>query len=151
MAQHSISEASKLTGKARSTIHRHLKSGKISKGQDANGQPVIDTAELVRVYGPIQGRSSSTTDPIGQLATPERDTPLQAKIEAMRDEQIDQLRADLDDARRERDDWKLQAQRLSGLLTDQRPPATEAVVPKRQVEPTAVLRFMGFEIWKRRS
>ena len=76
MANHSITEASKLTGKARSTIQRHLKSGRLSKGHDEEGQPVIDTAELVRVYGPLQGRYNSATDPIGQQATPPRDTPL---------------------------------------------------------------------------
>lgn len=150
MAKHSISEASKLTGKARSTLHRHIKEGKLSKGQDVDGQPVIDTAELVRVYGPLQGRNSSATDPIGQYATLERDTPLQAKIDAMKDAQIDQLRADLDDARKERDDWKVQAQRLSGLLTDQRPPVPDAAISKEQKRSPTVIRFMGFEIWKRR-
>lgn len=143
MAKHSITEASKLTGKARSTLHRHLKEGRLSKSQDADGQPVIDTAELVRVYGPLQGRNSSATDPIGQHATLERDTPLQAKIDAMKDAQIDQLRADLVDARKERDDWKTQAQRLSGLLSDQRPIATTAPVSEPQRNPSATDRFLS--------
>lgn len=151
MAKHSITEASKLTGKARSTLHRHIKDGKLSKGQDADGQPVVDTAELVRVYGPLQGRDSSATDQIGQRATPERDAPLQVKIDAMRDAQLDQLRADLDDARKERDDWKTQAQRLSGLLSDQRPIATVAPVPAQPVEPPAIFKVFGFEIRKRRG
>lgn len=144
MARHSISEASKLTGKARSTLHRHLKSGKLSKEQDADGQPVIDTAELVRVYGPLQGQDSSTTVPIGQRATHIQDSPLQAKIEAMMEAQIDQLRTDLNDARKERDDWKAQAQRLSGLLSDQRPISTAAPVPAQQQEnSSAALRFLS--------
>ena len=114
MAKHSISEASKLTGKARSTLHRHLNSGKLSKEIDVNGQPVIDTAELVRVYGPLQGQDSSATDAIVQKATPRQDSPLQAKIEAMMEAQIDQLRAELNDVRKERDDWKSQAQSAWG-------------------------------------
>lgn len=150
MAKHSISEASKLTGKARSTLHRHIKDGKLSKGQDVDGQPVIDTAELVRVYGPLQGRNSSATDPIGQHATLERDTPLQAKIDAMKDAQIDQLRADLDDARKERDDWKTQAQRLSGLLTDQRHNVTIPLAPTQQEAP-ASLQSLFSRFWKRRD
>lgn len=149
MAKHTISEAAKLTGKARSTLHRHLKEGRLSKGQGADGQPAIDTAELVRVYGPLQGRSSSATDPIGQHATPERDAPLQAKIDAMKDAQIDQLRADLDDARKERDDWKTQAQRLSGLLTDQRSPAPESVATKQQGNVT--LQSVIARFWKKRD
>lgn len=49
MAKISISEASRLTGKNRSTLHRHIKSGKLSKIMDGD-TPVIDTSELVRVY-----------------------------------------------------------------------------------------------------
>ena len=150
MAKHSISEASKLTGKARSTLHRHIKDGKLSKGQDVDGQPVIDTAELVRVYGPLQGRYSSATAPIGQHATPERDSPLQAKIDAMKDAQIDQLRTDLDDARKERDDWKNQAQRLSGLLSDQRSSTTAAHAPVPQENASITLQSVFGRFWKKR-
>ena len=142
MAKHSISEASKITGKARSTLHRHLKSGKLSKEIDADGQPVIDTAELVRVYGLLHGKDSSATVPIGQQATPQSDSLLQAKIEAMMEAQIEQLRADLDDARKERDDWKAQAQRLSGLLSDQRPIATTAPAPAQQETTSSILRSL---------
>lgn len=49
MAKISISEASRLTGKNRSTLHRHIKSGKLSKIMDGD-TPVLDTSELVRVY-----------------------------------------------------------------------------------------------------
>lgn len=150
MAKHSISEASKLTGKARSTLHRHLKIGKLSKEVNADEQPVIDTAELVRVYGPLQGQDSSATASIDQRAAPERDSPLQAKIEVMREAQIDQLRADLDDARKERDEWKVQAQRLSGLLSDQRPIATVAPVPHKPENTPAIFKIFGFEFRRKR-
>lgn len=49
MAKISISEASRLTGKNRSTLHRHIKSGKLSMIMDGN-VPVLDTSELARVY-----------------------------------------------------------------------------------------------------
>lgn len=49
MAKISISEASRLTGKNRSTLHRHIKSGKLSKIMEGD-TPVLDTSELVRVY-----------------------------------------------------------------------------------------------------
>lgn len=150
MAKHSISEAAKLTGKARSTLHRHLKDGKLSKELDADSHPVIDTAELVRVYGSLHSQDSSATGSIGQQATPPRDSPLQAKIEAMMEAQIDQLRADLDDARKERDDWKAQAQRLSGLLSDQRPVATEAPVPAQQENASVTLQSVFGRFWKKR-
>ena len=49
MAKISISEASRLTGKNRSTLHRHIKSGKLSMIMDGD-VPVLDTSELARVY-----------------------------------------------------------------------------------------------------
>lgn len=51
MALHTISEAARLTGKSRRTLQEHIKNGKLSKSQDESGNPSIDTAELVRVYG----------------------------------------------------------------------------------------------------
>jgi hypothetical protein len=50
MAKISISEAARLTGKNRSTLHRHIKSGKLSKEFDNESNPVLDTSELARVY-----------------------------------------------------------------------------------------------------
>lgn len=50
MAIVSISEASRLTGKTRATIHRHINTGKLSKTKDDTGAIGIDISELVRVY-----------------------------------------------------------------------------------------------------
>ncbi len=50
MAIVSISEASRLTGKTRATIHRHINTGKLSKTKDDTGVIGIDISELIRVY-----------------------------------------------------------------------------------------------------
>jgi hypothetical protein len=50
MAKISISEAARLTGKNRTTLHRHIKSGKLSKFLDNDNAPLLDTSELMRVY-----------------------------------------------------------------------------------------------------
>lgn len=50
MAIVSISEASRLTGKTRATIHRHINTGKLSKTKDDTGVVGIDISELIRVY-----------------------------------------------------------------------------------------------------
>lgn len=50
MAIVSISEASRLTGKTRATIHRHINTGKLSKIRDDTGNIGIDISELTRVY-----------------------------------------------------------------------------------------------------
>jgi len=50
MAIVSISEAARLTGKTRATIHRHINTGKLSKTKNDTGNIGIDTSELIRVY-----------------------------------------------------------------------------------------------------
>ena len=50
MAIVSISEAARLTGKTRATIHRHINTGKLSKTKDDAGTIGIDISELIRVY-----------------------------------------------------------------------------------------------------
>lgn len=53
MALVGISEALKLVEVSKSTLYRDLKSGKVSATKDATGKRVIDTSELIRVYGEI--------------------------------------------------------------------------------------------------
>lgn len=50
MAIVSISEAARLTGKTRATIHRHINTGKLSKTKDDTGSIGIDISELIRIY-----------------------------------------------------------------------------------------------------
>ncbi|MCV2508826.1 MAG: hypothetical protein N4Q32_00080 [Neisseriaceae bacterium] len=70
MALVTITEASKLAGKSRRTIQRHIDAGKLSKTIDEQGNPKIDTSEILRVYGsikkedvaPVKGASKSQID-----------------------------------------------------------------------------------------
>lgn len=50
----SISKASKLTGKSRQTLYKHLQNGQLSLSTDVNGSKGIDTSELIRVYGQLK-------------------------------------------------------------------------------------------------
>ncbi len=50
-SKYSISAASRITGKGRATIRRHLDDGTLSCGTDKKGNRVIDASELMRVYG----------------------------------------------------------------------------------------------------
>jgi len=48
----SISKASRLTGKSRTTLLRHIEQGKLSKSTDSTtNRTGIDISELIRVYG----------------------------------------------------------------------------------------------------
>jgi len=61
MASVSISEAARLTGKARSTIHKYIKQGRVSMTTDViTGTKSIDISELIRVFGNIKTTPSDT-------------------------------------------------------------------------------------------
>ena len=50
-----LTAASRAAGVGRSTIVRALKSGRLSATTNEQGERVIDTSELVRVFGPLKG------------------------------------------------------------------------------------------------
>ena len=64
MPQLTVAEAARAIGKDRSTIHRHVKDGRLSADKDALGRVVIDTSELLRVYGELcaDGQKPSVQD-----------------------------------------------------------------------------------------
>lgn len=91
MAKISISEAARLTGKNRSTLHRHIKIGKLSKDFDSDGSPVLDTSELSRVYPsfkvPVaegQPATVSQSNRKQQVATPHRTGDATVEIELLK-------------------------------------------------------------------
>jgi len=49
--KYSISAASRIIGKSRATVSRHMKAGKVSFELDSDGNRVIEASELVRAYG----------------------------------------------------------------------------------------------------
>lgn len=68
MASVSISEAARLTGKARSTIHKYIKQGRVSMTTDAvTGTKSIDISELIRTFGNIKTTPSDTVTPVVRL------------------------------------------------------------------------------------
>lgn len=62
MALVTITEASKLTKKNRTTLYRYIKDGKLSKTTDETGKDKLDTSELLRVFGVLQKDNSNTTN-----------------------------------------------------------------------------------------
>jgi len=67
----SISEAARLTGKSRRTLHRHIDAGHISRSHTQSGEKGIDISELIRVYGKLKTQPviSGQTEPRLQRAT----------------------------------------------------------------------------------
>lgn len=64
MARVNISQASRLTGKSRTTIHRKLKSGELSI---RDGQ--IDTSELLRVFGAFVTDDDTVPPPVQRVSS----------------------------------------------------------------------------------
>ena len=99
-----LSEAARLSGKSRSTVHRSIKSGVLSASKDAKGHTLIDVSELERVYGVLRRDTvknesethDATHDETQELRT--RVAFLEAEIKA-KDELIETLRENLSDLR----------------------------------------------------
>jgi len=62
MAQVSISEAARLTGKSRRTIQRYVATGKLSLSHNGTTEKVIDISELIRVFGEINKEEVTPND-----------------------------------------------------------------------------------------
>jgi len=116
MPQLSIAEAAKATGKDRSTIHRHVKNGRLSAIKNSLGHTVVNTSELLRVFGELK------TD--GQ--------PTQTK-ETSENETVKVLRDELQTAK-EREQW----------LRNQLETAQERIKQLEQRIPLALPERAGF-------
>jgi hypothetical protein len=68
MAHVNITQAAKLAGITRQYLHKHyIKLGKISVGQDAKGNPQIDTSEILRVFGQLHGDVNDDVNSLQQI------------------------------------------------------------------------------------
>lgn len=54
-----LTEAAKLTGKKRQTIHKAIKEGRLSAKKDRSNVWKIDPAELFQVYNPVSTDDSN--------------------------------------------------------------------------------------------
>jgi hypothetical protein len=88
MAKVNLSEASKLVGKNRTTIWRHVRSGKLSAERDQDGLPFVDTSELLRVYGELKIVATVDDQKKAHEATPSY-VELVKAIEQLRKEQLE--------------------------------------------------------------
>lgn len=75
MAQVSISEAAKLTGKSRRTIQRYVATGKLSLSHNNTTGKNIDISELIRVFGEINKEEVTPKDTPKTVTMSHCDTP----------------------------------------------------------------------------
>ena len=92
MAQLSISAAARAAGKDRGTLHRYIKSGKLSASKNSAGSVVVETAELLRVFGTLSGDGEK--DATGEtVAKPAENSSVQHVLESTLELLKQQLRA----------------------------------------------------------
>jgi hypothetical protein len=99
MAKVTVSEAARLVGLARQNLYKnYINEGKISVERDHQGNPKIDTSELIRVFGEIRMRSVVSSEE-HEMTPPKPidDRALTTAFEA-KDQVIAALRLQLDAA-----------------------------------------------------
>lgn len=114
---YTLNEAAKAVGKSKTTIHRAIKSGKISASKLDSGAYAIDPSELHRVF------QIGTAERIIRNDTEQRETAVVTAdirlemLEKERERERQQLEETIADLREDRDKWRQQA---TALLEDKR-------------------------------
>jgi excisionase family DNA binding protein len=121
-----LGQAAKVTGLGKTTLTRAIKRGHLSATRRENGSYAIDPSELSRVYKmtpetletvTATGYAAHRATPDGEAHATPRDVHMllavaQAELRHL-GERLEEVKASQEDLRRERDDWKEQAQRLA--------------------------------------
>lgn len=119
-----LNQAAKESGRAKSTISKALKSGKLSYVSKTDAGYEIDPAELHRVFPPRSNTeqkllASNLSTKGSETRKQDGETPASVLIEiaTMRAER-DYLKRENDDLRGQRDSWQEQAQQAQALLLE---------------------------------
>ena len=102
MPEMNLSQAARLYGKSRMTLHRHCCSGRVTSRVSDDGQRLIDLSELIRAYGePHNSVTPDTPTQASQRYTPDdhRDDQLLEELRALRQE-VQELRQEVQELRR---------------------------------------------------
>ncbi len=132
-----LGQAAKETGKAKATISKAIKSGKISATKNDRGGYDIDPAELFRVYPANSNQTVNETPKSERQETPSELVELRAKVNSLQEqskqaqETVEDLRRRLDESERER---RQKDGTLTALLTDQRDQSGEVDRLKAELE-----------------
>lgn len=113
----SLSEAASAAGIAKSTIWRAIKAGRISASRTVTGSYEVDPAELFRVFPatPKDGDLKQAAMAVAPVAM----AALESQVNALK-EVSSLLREQVEDIRKDRDAWRIQAESNQRLLVDAR-------------------------------
>jgi hypothetical protein len=119
-----INEAARLTGKNKATISRDTKTGKLTATTNDTGAKRYQVAELERVYGTLRSPTTGYAPVDNHRTQPQEttnDTSALTEVVKAKDEMIALLKDQVDDLKRERDNWRDQAQRALPAPVDTTP------------------------------
>ena len=142
----SLQQAVKMTDKSESTLRRDVKKGKVSAGRDERGHLQFDTAELQRAYGEMKttGNDAPSTEQGNGKAMTGHDS---AEIIAIKDNQISDLRTQLEKADAQLEIATTEKTKLLDLLSAEKkekralmPPVDEK---NHRKSPNWLLRLVG--------
>jgi hypothetical protein len=140
---------------AKSTLSKDRKSGKLSAEKQEDGSYRVALSELLRAYGDrLQRRTVETgteTVDVERLATlqaAQETAILKVQLEA-RDREIELLEQRISDLAGERDAWRVQAERATRLLEDQRerPIVPAVATPETPANPPEKPPERGFRLF----
>lgn len=83
MALLPVSKAARLVGLSRKTMYAHIKNGKVSASKDSKGSLLIDTSELIRVFGALRQEQDSDGDMARQPGTSDSNQVMLEKMDHM--------------------------------------------------------------------
>lgn len=139
-----ITKAAQLAGITRETLYKnYINKGRVSTTRDERNRPAVDTSELLRVFGTLQGETDTPTKP--HTPTPDTHTThtppnLSTKLAQLQAENT-QLRERLDEAK-ERENWQRgQIDKLTDTIKLLEAPRATTPPP---APPTQANRLKGF-------
>ena len=112
MAKLNLTQAAKAAGIARGTLYKHIDEGKISCQLDDKGKRVIDTSELMRVYGEIK-QPETNSERSEERPIEHKETQEETEITEVLRERIKDLEKQVEDLRQ---DKEVSSKRESELL-----------------------------------
>jgi predicted site-specific integrase-resolvase len=138
MAKLNISQAAKAAGIARGTLYNHIHQGKISYELDQKGDKVIDTSELLRVYGELKTNEASNEQ--SEMRSNEQHDTLEitgiAQVLKQRindlEQQIEDLRKDKEDLQQDKDYNRKREEELLSIIKQQQMLLLPSGVAKKQ-------------------
>jgi hypothetical protein len=129
MTTYTQRQAAKIVNKSRTTVGRHIASGRLSCSKNEDGSVAIDASELIRVYGDECNfdriKKGTASPPESGPAGADQLRELQAKMESLQEKMLRQYRNEIEhlkEALAKAQDGQV---RVTALLEGQRTSAGE--------------------------